>query len=406
MRALIPSLLLVTPTLGQNVLVVDDDGGFDHTDLQPAVDAAQSGDVILVRDGAYGSVTIVGKSLTLAADAGAAVTCGSVSVLSVQAGDAVVVAGLDATSDPFVLALSVADCPGHVQLEHCRFAGATAPTRDAARVSNSASVVLIDCEFEGGAGSPSHPPGADPGGVGLGITASSVTAHEVRALGGVGYPAQAVQGSSGGRGVELFDGFLYLSGCDVDGGSGGVGKPSNGFFDPCIDGAPGGTGLFASGTVDVRRRDSAIDGGPGGFGYDCVSGADGTDVFAPAGSVTPMSGPARGFGLTVDPVREGQATSLAFTGLPGELVILQLSPNPECSFQPFFGGTVLVGQPIFYAFLGTLDAGGAKTVGFTIQPAPPAVLATPVYVQGVLWNPSDGFTLTTGELALLLDASF
>ena len=59
----------------QSVLVVDDDGGAGvaFTDLQPAIDAASSGDTLLIKAGVYGvgsTTTISGKALNLIADRG------------------------------------------------------------------------------------------------------------------------------------------------------------------------------------------------------------------------------------------------------------------------------------------------------------------------------------------------
>ena len=70
------SAVLSLPTSlagGQQVLVVDDDGGVgvDFTELQEAVDAASAGDVILVRSGTYSGLLLGDKSLFVIADRGA-----------------------------------------------------------------------------------------------------------------------------------------------------------------------------------------------------------------------------------------------------------------------------------------------------------------------------------------------
>src|SRR6188474_1656426 len=63
---------LSTPALalGQ-VHVVDANGGGDFADIQPAVDAAGEGDVILVRGGHYSSFSVSGKDLVIVAETGA-----------------------------------------------------------------------------------------------------------------------------------------------------------------------------------------------------------------------------------------------------------------------------------------------------------------------------------------------
>ena len=55
----------------QSVWTVDDSGGADFTDLQAAVDAASSGDVLLVAAGVYGNVAVLGKGLTILGDGAA-----------------------------------------------------------------------------------------------------------------------------------------------------------------------------------------------------------------------------------------------------------------------------------------------------------------------------------------------
>ena len=59
-------LLLTTPypsALPQDVLVVDVMGGAPFQQIQQAVNAAQEGDVVLVKSGAYQPVSILGLSL-------------------------------------------------------------------------------------------------------------------------------------------------------------------------------------------------------------------------------------------------------------------------------------------------------------------------------------------------------
>lgn len=48
-----------------STLYVDDDGGFDFTKIQDAIDAASEGDTIIVRDGTYYEVLSINKSICL-----------------------------------------------------------------------------------------------------------------------------------------------------------------------------------------------------------------------------------------------------------------------------------------------------------------------------------------------------
>ena len=64
-------LFLAPPLASSKTWIVDDDGGpgVDFTDIQPAIDAAAPGDLIVVRNGDYNGF-ILFKDLILAADTG------------------------------------------------------------------------------------------------------------------------------------------------------------------------------------------------------------------------------------------------------------------------------------------------------------------------------------------------
>ncbi|MHA2319002.1 MAG: right-handed parallel beta-helix repeat-containing protein, partial [Candidatus Hodarchaeales archaeon] len=55
-------LLEIHPTTAQSIIYVDDDGTADFTTIQEAINAANSGDTIIVKDGVYSENIIVNKS--------------------------------------------------------------------------------------------------------------------------------------------------------------------------------------------------------------------------------------------------------------------------------------------------------------------------------------------------------
>jgi pectin methylesterase-like acyl-CoA thioesterase len=57
-----------------NVLVVDASGGGSYTQIQPAIDAADDGDTILVKSGSYTWFSVIDKSIAIVGDAGANVS--------------------------------------------------------------------------------------------------------------------------------------------------------------------------------------------------------------------------------------------------------------------------------------------------------------------------------------------
>lgn len=139
------ALALTVATLSaQRTWIVDASGGpgVDFTDIQPAVNAATDGDVILVRAGAYTAVQIAGKGLSVlgAQDVRAA----DLRITGVAAAQRVVVADL-AVQGPGTIFVptGVRDCPGAVLLERVHFqASLVRPV-----MMNAADLRLSECEF-------------------------------------------------------------------------------------------------------------------------------------------------------------------------------------------------------------------------------------------------------------------
>src|SRR5437016_2892190 len=75
LRSFAASLLVLAGSAASaragNVLIVDSSGSGQYTDIQSAVDAAQEGDVVLVRTGTYFTFLVSNKELAVVGDAGA-----------------------------------------------------------------------------------------------------------------------------------------------------------------------------------------------------------------------------------------------------------------------------------------------------------------------------------------------
>jgi hypothetical protein len=110
--ALTVVLVLLAPPARADVLVVDASGGGDFSSLQAAIDAALDGDVLLVRSGAYGALTVDGKALDVFADSGALVrVSGSSTLRNLPAGGALVLSGIEFDGgQPWRATLSVLAC--------------------------------------------------------------------------------------------------------------------------------------------------------------------------------------------------------------------------------------------------------------------------------------------------------
>src|SRR5262245_23875185 len=179
-RCLAPLLVAFASPLASaqnaNVLVVDAAGGpgSAFTDIQPAINAAANGDIVLVRSGSYAGFEVQAKSVSIVADAGASVVVNSASTIK-QLGDdqRVEVMGVTLTPIPqalgqSLLPLDVTSCAGVVWLERVTATAqwnASFPSVSGLRVANCASVTLLRCTFQasipGGFAGPSGAPGLD-----------------------------------------------------------------------------------------------------------------------------------------------------------------------------------------------------------------------------------------------------
>ena len=142
-----------SPVLAQAVWTVDGAGGADFDELQPAIDAAADGDVILVASGAYAPIRIDAKGVRLHADGGFPMIFNervgggdeeAIRVANLAPGQAVVLDGIGAFSalpdSPSVV--HFVDCAGPVWMQR---AFIDAYGAQALHVERSTSVVLDQC---------------------------------------------------------------------------------------------------------------------------------------------------------------------------------------------------------------------------------------------------------------------
>ena len=120
--------LVLTPALyADDVLVVDASGGGAYTDLQAAADAASDGDILLVKQGNYGPLNVLGKGLTISADVGHIVTIfGGIVIRSTEPDQPTNLIGLRSlggfdASDLTEHGAIFNGCDGPVRVEGCAF---------------------------------------------------------------------------------------------------------------------------------------------------------------------------------------------------------------------------------------------------------------------------------------------
>jgi len=147
-----PLLLIASGASAQQVHTV---GGVfaDFSELQPAINAAQDGDVLLIVPGFFSShATVTDKSLVIAAldPAGARPTIGSLAIEELSASRTVVLRGVDIFSLLQAESLRITDCDGAVLIEDCHllnFLSTLPPT-----VAHSPHVSFARCTLTGASG--------------------------------------------------------------------------------------------------------------------------------------------------------------------------------------------------------------------------------------------------------------
>jgi hypothetical protein len=390
------------------VIIVDRAGGGDYTEIQPAIDAAQEGDVILVRSGSY-LAFILDKGVIVRGfsgnfkvdDVSSSIVVQSVGALA-KAGISgmTVVGGWNSSTK-----LLVRDCPGEVILESI-YINAPSSKNSYLGISNCAnvsvttfgeasgtgipliagittsSVRMTDVQIEGSNAffDPTHP---HNGGVGLSAASSFVVLAHPRIFGGAGSGAGSciVPAGDGGNAVNASDSTLIIVGSEGDVIRGGVGGDS----DACYVGGDGGDGLaISSGSALVSRV--RLEAGPGGDGI--PKGKDGQaytgnvvrDDRLPFLLASSGASPGKILGVTIDSVVSGALILLA-AGQGGFETIAAIGPPLSA----------LPGQWFFVLPAGAIQAGLPLTLSLPI-PDDPVVQGLSVNLQAViLSSPSDLF---------------
>ncbi|MEM7200562.1 MAG: hypothetical protein AAF628_09875 [Planctomycetota bacterium] len=414
------SLLVVTAASAlpaQTVWTVDDDGGADFTLIQPAVDAASSGDVILVRAGIYNEFTLAGKGVAILADQDADVfvfaMAGSIktTVRDIPAGEQAVLRGLvfQPPLDIDEEMLVIEDNAGVVWLEEVRvlsiqpfpffyFLGQNSNVA----ITNSERVVLVDSELLGAHGG-QQGQGLEAGSMALLATNSTVFAHGTRFVSG----GTAVLGGPGRSAVDVRGGRLVLRDCTAQGAGGGAG----GFFGMLPDPGNGGPGLTLSAGAEVWSIGTDLLGGPGG-----------TRAF---GGGMGMVGPPfvnQGGALNEDPDAEAaqlRASRVVRDDVIDDDVRLVLQTEPDSSAfllvrlfsaDPFFIGSLPgfsgVGAAPIALPAGVTDGQGQLSIEIGIPTLPPGLTTWNATAQMVVTTPTPRLELSNPSIFTIVDEQF
>lgn len=431
----VPVAAVLAPTAavadnGRPVWVVDDDGGAgtDFVDLQPAIDAAADGDLILVRPGLYDGFAIVGKGVNVVAEVEGTVVCLASAIVR-QVPEASVVSLRGLRTVPIVgPGLLVENCAGTTWVEACALRGAAgdgfvgSPTFHPDGYAGMAAidggdVVVLRSTLEGGAGSNLF--GAvsiqGDGGDGAAVAKTELALYDCTCRGGDGGSAAtdkaAADGGDGGAGLAVDASGATGSGSLFFGGDGGAaGALVVDSTTHCGDAGDGGHGIgqpsMALGAAEVRLLDCLFSpgvGGPALVPSQCNDGDLGSPILIPFGSIDGLAGPSFRF-ETASPVRLGEDLLFEMAGEPGAVAVLGISTSPAPIYDPAYTGSVLVDSNLVLTFPGQIAFDGTLTYNWIGALDVRSHRSLSVYAQPIFFVPStSALTVGPGTFLTVLD---
>jgi hypothetical protein len=348
----------VVPALAaQQVFVVEATGLGDFSTLQGAVDAAATGDVIIVQstDTLLSDFTLIdGKGLTVVGRTLPSPHVPAMGVRNVPLGATVTLRRLTISASLLEIGLVLEDCPGTVFVEDTVVFGSSGDPvfpegETGVRVDHCDGVVIGRGEVHGGHGESSLFLGSGVGGVGLECDGGQVSVTGAFVGGGAGGPlfAGGAFGKPGGNGVDASGDYLFFSGATVEGGL-------NGDCATCV----GSDGLHLEGGL-VQFVESTFKAGVTNLGI------PGQDVVAPAGSVQDLQDTSRQLEISAL-LHEGEAGVLEYRGAPLDVVAVFASMEAAFLPLPSKAGVWQLGPTTFGPLpIGTADGSGALQVPFT-----------------------------------------
>lgn len=387
-----------------------------HKTIDAAIAVASDGDVIIVKPGTYPGFTLVDKSLWIVAETSSTVELTNTGkIQNLASHRQVVLRGLKLQngSGPATSAgVEISNCQGPVRIEGCNVVGRHAYPLSSfyasaggpgALVTSSASVTFVRGTVDGGNGYDSEGE-ISPSDAGNGLTAtnSSLVLYDCQLEGGEGgstLDEPGANGGDGGDGVAITGGDLFASGCELRGGKGGKGGPA-GTFDPCGQSGDGGHGLSSSANatgLDNLFLGAAGAGSPSG----CGSGFAGTNGVGVSGSYVALNGIARNLRATT-PIAEGNVISYILGGKPNESVVIESSPQTAHQYMPQNLGVLLLGPSTTLA-VANLDSGGFGIHSYPVPELGVGVDAQQFFVQGYFADGTGPVILSSPSAVVLLD---
>ena len=414
MRHTLPALALIAclalSAVGQQIHVVDaaSGPGSDYSDLQTALDAAASGDVLLMRAGSYSGASVTGKAVSVVADDDASVQIdGRLRIVGTPIGSTTSIKGLNITSPVGTQqpALQTKTCHGTLWVESCTLTGGAAVSNGGpapgASVEGCNDAVFVRCVITGGSVGNNNGSGRE----GLFADDSDIWMFESDLVGANSNSSGSGSvGFSGASAAWIQDTALFATASAFKGGWGGDAEEDGN--SGCGSAGDGGSGVRALNSTFTQQ---ACTFAPGSSGFpvdpECGPGDPGQDVALFGSSSTRvLPGATRGLRMSAV-VREGELAQFAAFGAAGELVWWIAGFDASSLDLPGKNSPLLLQLPILLSLpMANLPAGGVLIVDF---PAP----ELPVGFDGVILRNQAFFAGTgNGQLSnaastLFLDAS-
>ena len=424
-RTWFPAAFVLASTLSAGVITVGPSGAF--TDIQPAIDAAQPGDVLIVEPGSY-SPFVLSKALRIYAHPVASIVHHpgvQVVVTGIAAGEEAVIHGFELGTCPDVSCFGTVPGNCYSMKVHNNAGTVLIQKQDSygILVSNSDLVVVSDSELFGRKpnGCSGHLSGP---GVALDATASAVWV--VRStLDGNGSISPG-DDEFAGTGIKAHDAAIYVADSTVIGGSGGqiVGSCAGGLTFIGTNGQPGIDASGASLIKVVSGPSNSIVGGNGGATTSfCIGlGAPGIRLAGVSELLLvdsiPVTGGADYLGALHPPVETfdsasagvtsliypllagppelspGFSTSLLSSGNPGAVTSLYLSLGlgPATLVSGVDGAAVLDVSSLTFIGSATLDPAGFATFPIAVPPIPALIGALGVFQSVEAGGPQIAFS--------------